>query len=178
MYSPERKEDFKSKVIYSILSPILLQQGYTMKKLSLLLSLFLLLSFTGCSTPGFSGKKVKKEYFTGGQIRTEFIMDDDTGQNGLLKKYGYNGNVTSTVTMRNGVKNGVETGFDERGRIIWKLNYINGKQEGQQYAYYPNGDIMVSYNYVSDVKHGPAMSYNKDGSVNRKVVYNNGKLSH
>ena len=149
-----------------------------MKKLSFLLSLFLVLSFTGCSTPNFYGKKVKKEYFTGGQIRTEFIMDDSTGQNGLLKKYGYNGNVTSTVTMRNGVKDGVETGFDEHHRIIWKLNYINGKQEGQQYAYYPNGDIMVSYNYVSDVKHGPAMSYNKDGSVNKKVIYNNGKLSH
>jgi len=149
-----------------------------MKKLSFLLSLFLLLSFNGCSTPGLSGKKVKKEYFTGGQIRTEFIMDDSTGHNGLLKKYGYNGNVTSTVTMRNGVKDGVETGFDEHHRIIWKLNYINGKQEGQQYAYYPNGDIMVSYNYVSDVKHGPAMSYNKDGSVNKKVIYNNGKLSH
>ena len=149
-----------------------------MKQLSFLLSLFLLFSFTGCSTPGFSGKKVKKEYFTGGQIRTEFIMDDDTEQNGLLKKYGYNGNVTSTVTIHNGVKDGIETGFDEHGRIIWKLNYVNGKKEGPQYAYYPNGDMMVSYVYKSGVKHGSAMTYNKDGSVNKKVIYRKGKLSH
>ena len=147
-----------------------------MKKLSLLLSTFLLLSFTGCSTPSLSGKKVKKEYFTGGQIRTEFIMDDNTEQNGLLKKYGYNGNVTSTVTIHNGVKDGVETGYDDHGRIIWKLTYINGKQEEQQYAYYPNGDVMVSYNYVGGLKHGPAMSYNKDGSINRKVIYRHGKI--
>jgi len=147
-----------------------------MKKLSLLLLALLLLSFTGCSTPSLMGKKVKKEYFTGGQIRTEFIMDDDTEQNGLLKQYGYNGNVTSTVNIRNGVKDGVETGFDEKGRVIWKLTYVNGKQEGQQYAYYPNGDIMLSFTYVSGQKHGPAMTYNKDGSINKKVMYQHGKI--
>jgi len=149
-----------------------------MKKFSLLLSLFTLLFLTACDTPSLSGKKVKKEYFTGGQVRTEFIMDDDTEQNGLLKKYGYNGNVTSTVAIHNGVKDGIETGFDERGRTIWKLNYINGKQEGQQYAYYPNGDVMVTYNYKSGVKHGPAQTYNKDGSINRQVMYKNGKISN
>ena len=147
-----------------------------MKKLSLLLSTFLLLSFVGCSTPSLSGKSVKKTYFTGGQIRTEFIMDDDTEQNGVLKKYGYNGNVTSTVTIHNGVKDGVETGFDDHGRVIWKFTYINGKQEGQQYAYYPNGDVMVSFTYLSGMKNGEAMTYNKDGSINRKVIYKNGKI--
>ena len=130
----------------------------------------------GCSTPSLMGKKVKKEYFTGGQIRSEFIMDDDTEQNGLLKQYGYNGNVTSTVPIHNGVKDGVETGFDDHGRVIWKLNYVNGKQEGKQYAYYPNGDVMVSYTYVGGLKHGEAMSYNKDGSINRKVMYRHGKI--
>lgn len=147
-----------------------------MKKLSLLLLTFLLLSFTGCSTPSLTGKKVKKEYFTGGQVRTEFIMDDDTEQNGLLKKYGYNGNVTSTVKIRNGVKDGVETGFDGKGRVIWKLTYINGKQEGQQYMYYPNGDVMISYAYASGQKHGQAMTYNRDGSINKKVIYSHGKI--
>ncbi len=147
-----------------------------MKKLSLLLLTFLLLSFTGCSTPSLTGKKVKKEYFTGGQVRTEFIMDDDTEQNGLLKKYGYNGNVTSTVKIRNGVKDGVETGFDGKGRVMWKLTYVNGKQEGQQYMYYPNGDVMISYAYASGQKHGQAMTYNRDGSINKKVIYSHGKI--
>lgn len=147
-----------------------------MKKISLLLSIFLLLAFTGCDSPSLSGKKVKKEYFTGGQIRTEFIMDDDTEQNGLLKKYGYNGNVTSTVNIRNGVKDGVETGFDGKGRAIWKLTYVNGKQEGQQYAYYPNGEVMLSFTYVSGQKHGVAMTYNRDGSVSKKVIYRHGKI--
>jgi antitoxin component YwqK of YwqJK toxin-antitoxin module len=149
-----------------------------MKKLSVLLSLLMILSLTACGVPGLSGKKVKKEYFTGGKIRTEFIMDDNTEQNGLLKKYGYNGNVTSTVTIHNGVKDGIETGFDEKGRIIWKLNYINGKQHGQQHAYYPNGDVMVSYTYVNGLKHGTAQTYRQDGSVHKKVLYKNDKLAN
>jgi antitoxin component YwqK of YwqJK toxin-antitoxin module len=150
-----------------------------MKQLSLLFSIFILLSLSSCeSAPSLSGKKVKKEYFTGGKIRTEFIMDDNTEQNGLLKKYGYNGNVTSTVTIHNGVKDGIETGFDEKGRIIWKLNYINGKQHGQQYAYYPNGDVMVSYTYVNGLKHGTAQTYRQNGSVHKKVLYKNDKLAN
>jgi antitoxin component YwqK of YwqJK toxin-antitoxin module len=148
-----------------------------MKKFTLLLSLFILFFINSCdSAPSLSSKKVKKEYFTGGQIRTEFIMDDDTGQNGLLKKYGYNGNVTSTVTIRNGVKHGTETGFDTKGRLLWKQNFVNGKQDGQQYAYYPNGDVMVSYTYVNGIKEGPAQTYNKDGSVHKRVLYKHDKI--
>ena len=78
-----------------------------MKQLSLFLSIFVLLFLSACEGPGLSGKTVKKEYFTGGQIRSEFIMDDKTGQNGLLKEYGYDGHVISSVNIRNGVPNGI-----------------------------------------------------------------------
>lgn len=149
-----------------------------MKKLSLFISLLMILSLTACGVPGFSGKKVKKEYFAGGELRSEFIMDDDTGQNGLLKQYGYNGNMTSSVQIHNGVKNGVEIGFDGKGRELWKLNYINGKQHGIQHAYYPNGDVMVMYTYKNGLKDGPARTYNIDGSVAQSVIYTRGKLAN
>jgi len=71
-----------------------------MKKLLLLLSIFTLLSFNACSSPELSGDNVKKEYFSNGQIRTEFIMHDKTEQNGILNKYGYNGHLTSTVLLK------------------------------------------------------------------------------
>ena len=149
-----------------------------MKKLSLLLSVFVLLSFTACDGPSLSGKTVKKTYFTGGGLQTEFIMDDKTGQNGVLKKYGYSGNLTSSVHIANGVKSGVETGYDEGGRVLWKLNYVNGRQEGIQSAYYPNGDVMLTYTYRNGVKNGVAQTYRRDGSVAKKVMYRNDKLSN
>ena len=144
-----------------------------MKQFTLLL--FALLAI-GCSSPNFTGKTIKKTYFTGGQLHTEFILDDNTGQNGLLKTYGYDGELTSTVPIHHGVKDGVETGFDNKGRVIWKYTYINGKKEGKQYVYYPNGDVMISYTCVGDVKHGVAKTFNKDGSVNEEVMFDHGRI--
>jgi antitoxin component YwqK of YwqJK toxin-antitoxin module len=147
-----------------------------MQKQILWLVIFIFLFLTGCNSPEILHKRVKREYFTGGQIHTELIMSDDTGQNGILKTYGYNGHITSIVPIKNGVKNGVEKGFDEKGRVIWKLTYVNGKQEGVQYAYYPNGDVWLSYTYHEGIKNGPAQTYNKDGSVNKRVIYKDGKI--
>lgn len=147
-----------------------------MKHISLLLSIFILLSFTACDGPGLSGKTVKKEYFTGGQLRSEFIMDDKTGQNGVLKKYGYEGHMTSSAQIRNGVHHGLETGYDSKGRILWRQYYVNGRQEGVQKAYYPNGDLMVTYTYKNGLKDGVAQTYRRDGSVDKKVIYRNDRI--
>jgi len=147
-----------------------------MKKFSLFLSIFLLLFLSACSEPGLSGKKVQKEYFTGGQIRSEFIMDDDSGQNGIRKEYGYDGHVVSLVHIRNGVPHGIATGYDARGRVLSKVNYLNGKKDGMYEAYYPNGDVLVSYTYKNGIKEGPAQTYNKDGSIHRRVIYRNDKI--
>ena len=124
------------------------------------------------------GSNVKKEYFTGGKLRSEFVMSDDSGQNGLLKKYGYNGKLTSTVQIQNGVKNGTETLFDSKGRVIKKTPYVNGRRQGVLEAYYPNGEVMAQITYVNNIKHGKAVKYNKDGSINQQVTFHNGRLSN
>lgn len=130
------------------------------------------------TVPNLFGSNVKKEYFTGGKIRSEFIMSDKTGRNGLLKKYGYNGKLTSTVTIRNGVKHGIETLFDAQGRVLKKTPYINARREGVLKAYYPNGDIMATITYVNNIKHGKAVKYNRDGSINQQVHFHNGRIAN
>jgi len=147
-----------------------------MKKLSLSLATLLLLFLTACSSPSFGGKEVKKEYFTNGQIRTEFIMDDKTGKNGLLKKYGYNGELTSTVQIQNGVKNGTETWYDGKAREIRKVPYVNGTIHGIMTELYENGETMVTIPFKYGKKDGLAYAYNRDGSVFKKVMYKNGKI--
>lgn len=153
-------------------------QGVSMKQFYLWLSMFVLLSLTACDGPSLAGKKVERTYFTGGGLQTEFIMDDKSGQNGLLKKYGYNGKMTSSVRIANGVKSGLETLYDDHGRVLRKLTYVNGRLEGIQSAFYPNGDLMVTYTYKDGIKHGPAQTYRKDGRVDKKVIYKNDKLSN
>ncbi len=146
-----------------------------MKALSLFLVLFSLIFFTACEEPSL-GSKVKKEYYTGGKVRSEFIMTDSTKQNGQLKKYGYEGHLTSTVQMKNGVKNGTETWYDKRGRIIRTVPYNNGRIHGTIKEFYPNGEVLASIPYQSGMKNGQAFSYNKDGSAHRKVIFKNGRM--
>ena len=147
-----------------------------MKPISLLALLFSLLLFTACEGPSLGGGKVKKEYFTNGQLRSEFIMTDNTGQNGLKKMYGPDGTLTSTVPIRNGVKHGMEKLYDEEGHILKTTPYVMGRKDGDEKGYFPNGSVWFILPYKKGVLNGRAYIYRQDGTVVRKGIYRNGRL--
>jgi antitoxin component YwqK of YwqJK toxin-antitoxin module len=152
-----------------------------MTKRFLFLYFFVIFVFLGCSTnnPTIQGKEVidtKKEYFTGGQISSEFLMTDKSGLNGRLKRYGYKGNVTSIVDVANGVKNGMEVLYDEKQRPIRHVPYINGRIHGTFTDFYPNGDTLATIPYINGVREGEAYSFRKDGTIARTVIFNKGKM--
>jgi antitoxin component YwqK of YwqJK toxin-antitoxin module len=122
------------------------------------------------------GKSVKKEYYTGGEVRSEFIMDDKTGKNGILKEYRYNGILASTVRMRNGVNDGMKIIYDDNGLVIRKIPYVNGKIDGTLQDLYPNGEILATTPYKNGMRNGQAFSYSKDGSVYRSVTFKDDRI--
>lgn len=146
------------------------------KKLSLLLSIFAILFFTGCDSPDLFGGKVEKTYFTGGQISSTYTWSDKSGKNGILRKYGYEGHITSSVHIKNGVKDGIETMYDKHVRVIQQTPYVNGRIHGIATAFYPNGTRMITYTYRYGMKNGYAFAYNLDGTVNKKAKYKNNRL--
>ena len=145
------------------------------RKLAFLLSLFILFSFTACDTPSF-GKKVEKEYYTGGKLMNEFIWSDKTGRNGIKRTYGFEGHLTSSVNVTNGVPNGIMTMYDNKGLVIKQTPYINGKIHGVEKAFYPNGDRMITFTYQNGMKNGYAYTYYPSGEVCRKAKYKNNRL--
>ena len=147
-----------------------------MKPISLSALFFALLLFTACEGPSLSGGKVKREYFTNGQLRSEFVMSDSTGQNGIKKMYGPDGKLTSTVPIQNGVKHGVEKLYDEDGRVLKTTPYVMGRKDGEEKGYFPNGSVWFILPYRKGVLNGNAYMYRQDGSVVRKGVYRNGRL--
>ncbi|SFV70855.1 Phophatidylinositol-4-phosphate 5-kinase [hydrothermal vent metagenome] len=153
-----------------------------MKKHLFFLSPLLLFIFLGCesSSPNPSGEvvKVENEYFTGGGLRSKFLMTDNTKQNGTLKKYGYEGKVTSIVKIKNGVKNGMEVWYDPKGRAIKQIPYVNGVVHGTYKVLYPNGSALATTPVINGVKEGEAYSYNPDGSIHKRVVYMQGKITN
>ena len=146
------------------------------KKLSLLLFIFTILFFSGCDSPSPFGKKVEKTYFTGGQISSTYTWSDKSGKNGILRKYGYEGHLTSSVRIVNGVKDGIETMYDKHVRVIQQTPYANGRIHGIVTAFYPNGTRMITYTYRYGMKNGYAYAYNPDGTVNKKAKYKNNRL--
>ena len=147
-----------------------------MKKLSLFLILISLFFLTGCEGPSPFGSNVKKEYFTNGKLRSEFIMSDNTKVNGLLKRYGPDEELTSTVTIRNGVKHGVEKLYDKEGHVLKTTIYVNGRKHGEEKGYYPNGDVWFSMPYKNGILDGHAYMYRQDGKVVRHAIYRDGKI--
>ena len=148
---------------------------YTHKKILWIFSLFALFLFSGCETPTL-GKKVVKEYYTGGQLLSEFIWSDSKGQSGTKRTYGYEGHLTSSVHIRNGVEHGIKSYYDKDGHIIKQTPYVNGRIDGIEKAFYPNGDKMVTYPYINGIKNGYAFSYYPNGKVCRKVKYVNNRI--
>lgn len=149
-----------------------------MKNFTLLLTLSAFLFFTACDSPSLYSGPSKKKYYTGGGLQSEFIPSDKTGQNGLLKQYGYNGKVTSQIKMRNGVKHGTETWYDQDSRPIREVPFVNGIKHGIMKELYPNGHTMASIPFQNGVRDGTAQLFNKDGSVFRTVEFINGRIQH
>ena len=145
-------------------------------KLTLLLSIFTVLLFTGCDSPSPFGGKVEKTYFTGGKVSSTYTWDDQSGKNGILRKYGHSEKITSSVHIRNGVKDGIESWYDPQGRVIQQVPYVNGRIHGIKAAFYPNGDKMITYTYKYGMKHGYAFAYHPDGTVSKKVKFKNNRL--
>jgi len=155
-------------------------QRWDMNKLQKGMAILSIIGLSACSSPNLPTVtgNVKKEYFTNGQIMSEFIMSDSTGQNGLLKKYGYDGKLTSTATIHNGVKDGIETLYDDKGRVLRKTPYSNGKKNGTVQIFYPNGDLLATIPYVNGVRNGYAYKYRPDGSVLQKVLFRRGRIAN
>jgi antitoxin component YwqK of YwqJK toxin-antitoxin module len=109
-------------------------------------------------------------------LRSEFLMYDKTGMNGLRKMYGYKGTLTSKVEIQKGVKHGNETLYDDQGRVRLVKPYVNGRIDGVATAYYDNALPMMTITYVKGIKDGPAVKYNKDGSVFEKKIFKNGRM--
>ena len=148
-----------------------------MEHRSIFLFIFILFTLNGCNlSPSQGDKTVKKEYYTGGDLRSEFIMDDKTGKNGLLKEYRYNGILASTVRIRNGVNDGMKLIYDNKGLVIRRIPYVNGEIHGTVEDLYPNGDILATIPYKNGMRNGQAFSYSMDGSVYRSVTFKNDKI--
>jgi antitoxin component YwqK of YwqJK toxin-antitoxin module len=136
----------------------------------------IILFFGGCATPSFvGGNQVKRTYFPKGQLKSEFIMNDASGRNGLLKEYGLDGELLAVTPIRNGLKHGIQKIYDKKGHVSVEIPYINGKKEGKQKAYYEDGRIWYILPFKNNRLHGHAIMYDRKGNIIKQAHYVNGE---
>ena len=134
-----------------------------------------LILIVGCQSPSLLQGNVKREYFPKGQLKSEFIMSDSSGKNGILKEYGLDGEVASITPIRNGLKNGVQKVYDEKGRLALETTYVNGQKNGPQKAYFANGKVWYVMHYKNNLLNGRAVMYDDKGNLIKEAYYVNGK---
>jgi len=145
-----------------------------MKKI--ILFALLALIFSSCSFSQLTAHRdnITREYYTGGMLRSEFILTDKKMQKGILKTYDFDGKLQSSSQMMYGKKDGLETLYDQQGRIMQNTPYVKGLRHGKRIAYYPDGTTMLYATYVNGIKDGVAATFNKDGSIYKKIIYKKG----
>jgi len=96
-------------------------------------------------------------------------------KNGSCKIYYNNGQLSEDKLYVNGLPDGTCTKYFSDGKIKYKGQYVKDKAEGNTLFYYPSGKKSVEGFYKNDLKEGQWSFYNEDGTLQKKVLYVNGK---
>lgn len=100
-------------------------------------------------------------------------------KNGVIKEYGDNGKIYSSITYKWGTKNGPYTEYWENGSLKERGNYLNDLLDGHVESFYSNGQLWTRGNYKKG-KHlnEPFEIFNENGTISEVGIYvNDNKIS-
>lgn len=118
-----------------------------------------------------------KFYDGAGKIRAEETFKNDI-KNGPAKVYYESGKVAEDNNWKDGELNGICIKFFENGNLKCKRNYIMGKVDGKSLYNFPDGKIYADGAYKNDIKFGEWIFYKQDGTIDKKVMFINGKAKN
>lgn len=83
--------------------------------------------------------------------------------------------VKSSYHYKEGKFNGIQTEYNDMGRISSEASYLNGKKNGLSKWYFAGGQIAMEQGYIDDKIEGSYKTYNQAGNVVAQGQYINGK---
>ena len=96
--------------------------------------------------------------------------------NGVLREWHSNGQLSLEFNMKNAIKNGECKKWYDNGQQEIIYNYISGKLHGKQRKWYPNGNQRAEWNYLKDQAHGIFKEWYENGKIKFIKQYSNGEL--
>ena len=136
---------------------------YTIKKVNLFSLALLVLSLSACDLFTVESKhKVKKA--------TKEITVNAEGDT-VSKLFWKDGSLKSTITIKNGMRNGPSIRYYENGNIQFEINYKDGYKDGIVKYNYESGKIYRITTYKEGVKMGLQKYYYEKGALKAEVPY-------
>lgn len=114
-----------------------------------------------------------KTYYETGIIKTEgnrknFQLDS------LWKFYDVKGNITLSISYKNGIKNGPRTTYLKEKTIV--ENFKNNHKDGISKEYYANGKLWKTTPYKNGIEDGISITYSEDGRIIALARFKKGYL--
>lgn len=130
---------------------------------------FIAIILIGCN-------KVKKEYYTNGNIKYEAEMKDGK-QNGHFIKYHPNGKIAIEGSFVNNQREGYFKTYFENGILKDEGYYKKGLGNGLMKEYYESGEIKNEAEMIDGKQVGVLKTYFKNGKLEKKSEYSDGKVN-
>lgn len=106
----------------------------------------------------------------------EFHLEDGPkekkAREGLVEKYGPNGNLTTAINYKEGKRNGIAKSYYNNGNLRQSIEYKNNVKHGLAITYYENGRKYQETPYVNGVIHGVRKKYRMNGQLMAEIPYN------
>jgi hypothetical protein len=87
------------------------------------------------------------------------------------QEYHENGNLKSSISFKNGIKEGKAYYYYENGTLEDERNYKNGKILGWRKVFYKNGQLNIEGFFIEDLKFGWLKKYNIDGELKQESEF-------
>ena len=118
--------------------------------------LFYLIFFISC------GSKEKNRVMVFNEDKT--INGNDTFE--VLKSYYDNGVPFEIKNLKNGLLHGIQTRFDQTGKIDFTKSYYNGNPYGPYKEFYKGGTKIMRFEYIVDSIHSTFIrNYDENGKL-------------
>lgn len=98
--------------------------------------------------------------------------------NGLVTGYFDNGKKSFELTMKDGKRDGPGKEYFENGNLKSEMNIVNELREGQSITYYETGEKYTEATFKNGVEVGDFIEYNKEGKVIHSVKFTNGRADY
>lgn len=132
-----------------------------MKKLQFILPLLLFL--ISCSERDVDAEQL--------QLRdgVYYALDEEVPYSGRITEHHPNGQLSSEMTVVNGLPDGLAQRWYENGQLMGKLAFVHGKPEGLNHWWHENGQLMLESTYNNGKGVGVYRKWHEDGRLEAEL---------